>query len=178
MLRPGVTDFKMQVRRHAAAGITAPGNLLAFAYRELLFIQDYIHIPALLFVLLLTQVLLYFRCEIIEVCVQRGVTVGMVDIQCMSEAAGRGFDTADVACCCGKYRQVFTSLGFNIQSGVKMPRAAFAKIARQENRDIERIAEIPLGIRSGVFGLIGGQVYGSICFGFNRGGGAALAAGG
>lgn len=146
MLCTGVADFKVQVRRCGAAGIATERDLLAFLYRELVGRQHQVYCPAFFPVLHLPDILLYGRNKIIQVGIKRGIAIGMGNIQSMTESAGLHLYPGYVAISGCKYRQVLYTIGFDIYAAVKMPRPAFAKIACQHDRDIQRIAEITGGI--------------------------------
>src|SRR4051812_3133777 len=99
MLRLCIPDLKVKMRSCGATCITAPGYLLALLYRELLRRELQIYCPALLCILLLAQVDLKGRHQVIQMSIKGCVAVGVRNVESVSEAAGLHLDTAHISVC-------------------------------------------------------------------------------
>ena len=78
--------------------------------------------------------------------IQRGVAVGVVDVDGAAKATGLYFDAGNVAVCRGKYGQVLHFVGTQVKPHVVVVGAQLAKVAAKAHWDIKGVAEIFFGI--------------------------------
>ena len=129
--RLGVVNLKMQVRSRRVARITAKGNELALADRNIGRLQTSIGLTGLMLVLILAESPLDAWRKRLQMTIDRSLSCRMSDIDSIAKTVLSDGDTADITVTYSIDMLAFHALSTDVKPAVKMVRARLTEIPRQ-----------------------------------------------
>ncbi len=154
-----VANLEVQVRTVRATRVAQLANFFPFFYPKLAVWRGEFYLKSLSFVLVFKHILLNIGCEAVQVRVQRGVAVGVLDVQHVAVSAGLHLDLVDEAIGSSKHGLARpASTAFDVDTRVKMAGPEFAESAAEPQGIVYRGHEIILRV-------VGRDSEGSLQFG-------------
>ncbi len=132
--RLGVVDFQVQMRTCGVACVATDGYQLACLDRELRRWQNH---RQRVVALTLHQGFV-FRGKALQMAVDAGMAVRVVDVDGVAKPIHANGQPADVALGNGKNRLSLLVVGLDVQSAMKVPRTWFTEIACQRDFIVDR----------------------------------------
>src|SRR5688572_18313568 len=111
------------------AGISAVSNEISFLYRKQAGRQFQEDLPRFQLVLLLLQVIIQLRGEIVKVGVQCSEAVWMIDVDCSSKSGRLNLNPCYISVGCSIHGQIFPFLCFQVQTHVIVIRTKLSEVS-------------------------------------------------
>ena len=139
--------LEVQVRAAAAAGVAAVGHQLPFLHRQFVGGEEFADAVAALRILFFKHRFADGADIVVEVHIDRGVAVGVLDIEYLAAAPGRDAHLGHIAvgCCIDGFPCL--AAGAHVEAGVEVAGTELAEGGRKTYVVVHRIAEVALGKR-------------------------------